>query len=212
MPEPYKIADLYLQTLSQRIKRRFDKTKRKLTVLGFDELNVLQETDALYKSVEADFKKVIRVLYANRYTEVYRWLKGKEPDEDYVDELIEMYLTGVMNEPNEVTHYEFQTELIRKRDRAKEAILAVPTKTQKQLEMEKAGRYVIQQTGFYVDFASQDAEIQAFKDAGVMKVKRHEMHDSRVCAECREADGKVYEVDKIPPLPHVRCRRWFSKV
>ncbi len=139
-------------------------------------------------------------------------MKGKDPDEDTVDELVEMYLLWLWDEPHPVTHYAFGTETMRKRDRAKEAILSVPTKAQKQLELEKALRYMIQQAAWYVDFTSQDAEIQALKDAGVKKVQRHEMKDDRVCPLCRKLDGKIYRIEKIPPLEHLRCRRWFTPV
>lgn len=194
------------------VLKRKNETKRKLTVLGFDELNVFKETDRLYSGIERDCKAVFWNLYCERYAELWLYLKGKEPGEDELDELVEMYLAGLFEEPNENTHYAFSPELVRKRDRAKEAVLSVPTKVQKQLEMDKAVRIALQQIGWYTDFVSQGAELQAYKDAGVKKVQRHEMNDGRVCADCRKADGKVYDIDKIPPLPHLRCRRWFTPV
>lgn len=181
-------------------------------ILQFDEVNVMRETDVLYSAIEKDCRKIFRQLYIDRYTELWRYLKHETPDEDIIDELVDMYLAGLWDEPNENTRYAFGTELIRKRDRAKEAVIAVPTKTQKQLELQKATRYVIQQSAWYCDFVSQDAEIQAYKDAGVKKVQRHEMNDDRVCDVCKKADGDIYPIDDIPPLPHLRCRRWFTLV
>ena len=172
----------------------------------------MQEIDVLYEEIGGDCKYAFRNLYADRYSEVFECVDGDEPDEDEVDELVEMYLAGLWDDPNENTHYAFGTELIRKRDRAKEAILSVPTWTQKQLELAKAIRYLIQQSAWYLDFTSQDAEIQAFKDTGVKKVKRHEMKDDKVCAVCRKADGEVYDIENIPELPHLRCRRWFTPI
>lgn len=190
--------------------RRVEQTKRRLSILKFDDLNVMRQTDALYSSFLKDSKKELKALFIARYIEVWLELKKKAPREDMLDELAEMYLAGLLEEPNNVTHYVFETELIRKRDRAKEAILSVPTRTQKQLELDKAARIFAQMLGWYTDFASQDAEIQAMEDAGVKKVVRHELMDSRVCSVCRKANGEIYEIEKIPPLPHLRCRRYFT--
>ena len=191
-------------------QKRLDKAKRKLNLLDFDELNVLQETETLYAGIEEDCKTAFRALYIARYEELWMYLKDKKPDEDMLDDLVDMYLAGLFDEPHPVTHYAFDTETIRKRDKAKEAIISVPTKLQKQIELDKSVRYMVQQYGWYTDFVSQDAEIQAYKDAGVKKLKRHEMNDDRVCATCRAANGKIYEINKIPPLDHLRCRRWFT--
>ena len=212
LPEPYRLADQYLERLSKLILRRTEKTRKKLSLLKFDDLSVMQEIDVLYEVIGRDCKQAFRRLYADRYREIYRYLKGKEPDDDEIDELLDMYLAGLWDDPNENTHYAFGTELDRKRDRAKEAIIAVPTRTQKQLELAKAVRYLIQQSAWYIDFTSQDAEIQAFEDCGIKKVKRHEMKDEKVCPECRKADGEVYDIDNIPELPHLRCRRWFTPI
>ena len=165
----------------------------------------MQEVDALYEWIDGFCRENLRALYIERYTELWRWLKHQEPD-DQIDELVEMYLAGLWDKPNEITHYAFEPELVRKRDRAKEAIFAVPTRVQKQLELEKAGRYVIQQVGFYVDITSQDAELQAFKDAGVERVKWVVYGDDKVCDQCEELDGRIFDIDKVPPKVHPRCR------
>lgn len=164
----------------------------------------------MYAGFYTDAERAFRDVYLLRYLEMLRWLGEKEPDEDELDDLLDMWLAGFLKEPNEITHYAYEAELVRKRDRAKEAVDAVPTKIQKNLELEKAGRYVIQQDAWYCDFASQEAEIQALKDAGVKKAIRIEQDDDRTCATCRRLNGKVYEIDKIPPLEHLRCRRTFK--
>lgn len=192
--------------------KRAEETKSKLSQLKFDELNVSEYLKKLYEQFDADCKKAFRRLYKDRYEELWIYLKGKKPDEDELDELLEMYLAGLLEEPNEVTHYIWDTEVIRKRERAVEAVLSSPSKLQKQLEIDKAVRIWLQMAGWYTDFTSQDAEIQAMKDAGIKKVRRYEMKDEKVCDVCKKADGEVYDINKIPPLPHLRCRRWFEPV
>ena len=170
----------------------------------------MNETRTLYEALDNDCRKAFRRLYMERYTELWLYLKGKEPDEDDLDELVGVYFSRLLDEPNETTHYVWTAEVIRKRDRAAEAILASPSKLQKQLEIDKAVRIWLQMAGWYTDFTSQDAELQAFKDAGVVRVRRREMNDEKVCEVCRKADGEIYDWNKIPPLPHLRCRRWFE--
>ena len=193
------------------VLKRTGKTKRKLIALDFDELNVLKEIDVLYEGIADSCRLELKALYVARYMQVWQTVKGEYPDVDMIDELVDMYLAGLWDEPNERTHYAFGPELERKRDRAKEAITAVPTKIQKQLELEKASRYVIQQVGFYVDIASQDAEYRALKDAGVLKVRWNIYGDDRVCKTCYDRNGKVYDIDKVPSQPHLRCRCYLTQ-
>ncbi|MCR5091029.1 MAG: phage head morphogenesis protein, partial [Oscillospiraceae bacterium] len=68
----------------------------------------------------------------------------------------------------------------------------------------------MQMAGWYTDFTSQDAELRAFEEAGITRVRRHEQNDEKVCALCRSLDGKIYKIDEIPVLEHLRCRRWFE--
>lgn len=212
MPEPYRIADAVIEKLSKRILNETAKTKRKLTVLEFDELNVMNETDRLYAVFARECRKALREIYRERYEEIWLWLKEKRPDEDELDEMLDLYLTELWDKPDERSLYAFGPELERKCGRAKDAVRAVPTKTQKQINFDKASRYLIQQCSWYCDFASQDAEWKAMKDAGIQKVKWNIYGDDRVCQTCFERDGKIYPIDKVPKRPHLRCRCWLSLV
>lgn len=214
-PEPYRLADKTLALLNKSAVRLVDNAKRRLLIDGFDELNVIKQTDSLYDRLDENNRRRFKELFVARYLEIVRELqKGSKlkESEDSVDELAEMYIAGLLGEPNAVTKYVYDAEVLRKRDRAKEAILSVPTKAQKQLEIEKHVRYFQQMTGWYTDFASQGAEIQALEDSGVEKVERHEHNDKKTCEVCLDADGEIYPIDKIPEIPHLRCRRWFTPV
>lgn len=184
-------------------------------ILNFDELNVLKQVDSMYSDIDKIARKKYKELWEARFLEVTDYLIAegflkKKPKEDEIDELLEMHLAGLLEKPNETTHYTYSHEINRKRDKAKEAILSVPTKTQKQLLLDKHLRYMVTMLDWYADFTSQDAEISAYKEAGVKRVQRHEHDDDKVCAVCRAADGEIYDIDNIPPLPHLACRRWFS--
>ena len=178
--------------------------------MGFDELNVMTETDSLYDDMKIDTVQELERLYLERYLEVMRFLKATLPKHDIIDDLVAMWIVGLLNDPDPVTHYAFEPELVRKRDRAKEAIRAVPTRTQKQLELEKAGRYALQQIGFYVDIAEDRASLQALKDAGVERVRWNAYGDDRVCAGCESLDGNVYPIERVPDKLHPRCRCFLT--
>ena len=135
-----------------------------------------------------------------------------EEQEDSVEELAEIAIAKLLDEPNRNTNYAYDTEITRKRDRAREAVDSVPSKSMKLKEIDKAVRFLMQMSGWYADFTSQDAEIQAFKESGAKKLKRHEHEDAKTCAVCRKLDGEIYPIDAIPPLPHLRCRRWFTPI
>ncbi len=180
--------------------------------MGFDELNVLKQSQKLYENLYADCRSAWKELYRDRYIEMWLYLKDEKPDEDEVDELLELEMSGLLYEANPVTKYILDAEVLRKRDRMWESLLASPTKTQKQLALDRAVRVWMQMAGWYTDFTSQDAELKAFEEAGITRVRRHEQNDDRVCALCRSLDGKIYQIDEIPVLEHLRCRRWFELV
>ena len=106
-PKPYHLADETISALNRKAVRRVDQTKQRLITLKFDELNVLQEIDSLYAGLELDNRRAFRKLFHDRYVELWIWLKGteyggnlrgNEPDEDILDELIDMALAGLLDE------------------------------------------------------------------------------------------------------------------
>ena len=178
--------------------------------MDFDEVNVLKESIKLYERLYSDCKKEWRNLYADRYIEMWLYLKGKKPDEDELDELVEMEMSRLLYEAHPVTKYIFDSEVLRKRDRMFEDIQASPTKAQKQLAMEKGKRFWAQMTTWYTDFTSQDAELDALENAGVKKVRWNIYGDDKVCQTCHDMDGRIYLIDKVPERPHVRCRCYLT--
>lgn len=213
-PKPYELADRAIEQLNKQAVELAAKTKRRLLIDGFDELNVMRQIDKLYENLDRNNRKRFKELFVLSYTEMYLFAVGRktltDKEEDEIDELVEMYLAGLLDEPNEVTKYTYSSEVIRKRDRAKESINAVIGRAAKQVQLDKALRFWSQMTGWYADFVWEDAVVSAMKAAGIKKVVRHERNDDKVCKVCKDADGEVYDIDKIPPKSHLHCRRWFT--
>lgn len=226
--KPYALSDLVIKKLHKSMLRRAEQTKRKLLLAGFDELNVIQQIDALYDALDADNRKKYTELFIAKYLLVNLRRKFTV---DEIAELLEMRLAWreiddaeriektatlridkLLSEPNPVTHYIYDLEAIRKRDRAKESINASTGKVQKQNELDKSIRFWGQMTDWYSDLVEDDANIQSMKDSGVTEVIWHTQEDDRVCRECQARDGKIYNINRVPPKPHVACRCWVSPV
>jgi len=209
-PEPYRLADRAILNLNRATVRLFDRARRKAGQLKFDELSVYRTVTELYDDLMETDKRQFVSLWASRYTEVFRFLDGKETDrDDTIDELAELFITKLLSEPNPLTKYAWETEALRKRDRAIEGILSADGRANKNLEFDRAMRYWSQQTGFYIDIVSDEAALQAMKDRGVKKVRWVTSGDERVCEDCKDLNGSVFDIDHVPDKPHVRCRCWL---
>lgn len=209
-PDPYRLADKTIAELNRRMLRRYEFVKSRLVIEGFDELNIMKRIDALYEELDADNRKAFKKLYCDRFIEVTDWLGVKKVD--YLDELAEMSIAGLLSEPNPVLKYIYDAEVTRKRDRAKEAVIAAKGTDAKLFELRKATRIWSQMTSWYTDLSSQTADAEAFLTADVDRVQWHSQKDEKVCAECHEKDGVIYPIDALPPKPHPGCRCYFTPV
>ena len=181
--------------------QRFNLCKRRLLIQGFDEINA--RLDALYQDLEEDNLTAFKKLYGGQYDAWEAYLKR----DDTVDVMVEIEL--LLSEPNDTTHYCYDTEVLRKRDRAKEAVISARGKTNKLNELDKALRLWSQQTDQYCDILADAAAIKAFKNAGVKLVVWHTQRDDKVCSECKPRDGVVYKITQIP-AKHWRCRCFLT--
>ena len=175
----------------------------------FDELNVIQEVNELYRLLNADNKKQFKKLFMARFLEMLAWMVVKSaviPSEDELEDLADIYLYRLLNDPNEVVKYAYEPEVLRKRDRLEEAVAAAPSVGEKQQEMDKGLRYWSAQTAFFTDFVSDGASMEAMKKAGVKMVMWVTQRDDRVCSECLSRNGLVFPIDRVPTRPHPRCR------
>lgn len=186
--------------------RSLEQCKLNLLRNKFDELNVFQECSQLYADWIERSKLAFRVLYSQRYAEVWGIYRPKEEPEDLVDELVELYFIGLLEEPNELTHYIYELEAKRKEERCVEAVNAVSGSVGKQAELDKALRFFAQQTQWYVDQVSDGATWQALKDMGYKYVKWVTMEDNKVCSQCDSLDGKIFRIDSVPSKQHLNCR------
>jgi hypothetical protein len=210
LPRPYRLADKTLAALNRKTVQLFERTRRSLQIANFDELTVFRQFEALYKALNRENEGKFRELYQRRYREMYLYLKKSWPEDDDVEDLSEIYLANLLTEPNDITRYAYDAEVLRKRDRAIEGINSAPSRAEKDRELEKAMRYWSRQTGFYIDIIADEAARQAMEDCGVERVKWHTQGDEKVCDDCDARNGKVYKLSEVPDKEHPRCRCWLE--
>lgn len=193
----YEYADRAIKDMNRRNLRLFDKLK----ILKFDELNILRTVRGVYDDSARIAKKRYKSIYCEAYLYACRelGLKREEPDDDILND----WLLDMLEDYDALTHYRFGEETERKKARTAEALIATKVDAR---EVERALKLWTLQTAAYADRSVLDGRIKAFKDAGVKKVRWVTYGDDRVCQDCHDLEGKIFDIDDAPPRQHFRCR------
>ena len=210
--EPYRVADLAIAAMTKKGIRRLNECKRKCISMKFDELNVLGYIEELYKGLDEDSQEAFRAVWLARFREVYWWYRKRKPDEDELDELLDMEMAGLLRAPNPVVKYAYEPEVLRKRDRCGEAVAAVPDSSAKQDELDKHLKYFEKMASWFVDFSADDANLKAIEEAGGQYVVWNTQNDSKVCEDCKALNGLVFPIHRVPDKPHPGCRCYLTMV
>ncbi len=153
---------------------------------------------SLYEQLEKDNREIFLELAQMCYGEA-KPHGDTEPDLEWLLALLEEY--------DPVTLYVYGHEVKRKEARTAEAINASTAKVE---QLQRGMGYWSQMTAHYADSVSDNAVLKAFEDAGVKRVRWNTEKDDRVCRVCRQRDGKIYPIGKIPPKPHWGCRCYYE--
>lgn len=191
-----------IDELNRIAVRRFDRVKR-LLAKNSDEFLIVRYLTSLYAELDDETRKSLEELSEAEY-EAYR-----EDDDDMLEDL---FLERILADPDPVTKYSYDAEVLRKRDRAIEAAIASRSTSERNAELDKALRLWSQMTNQYCDNVSDAAVIQALKNNGVKYVMWNTERDDRVCEDCKERDRKIYPITNIPFKLHWRCRCWLTRV
>lgn len=195
----FEYADRAIRDMNRRNLRAFDRLKQ----LKFDELNVFSAVEKTYDDSVELAKKRYRQIAVNAYIAALLLADKKISEEDAEDTITEDWILDMLEEYDPVTLYQFFPEVERKKQRTVEAIIASHDKSE---VIDRALRLWTLQITHYADKSVDEATIDGYMDAGVKKVKWVTANDEKVCKICRERDGKIYPIGKIPPRPHYRCR------
>ncbi len=197
----YEYADRAIRDMNRRNLRAFDKLKQ----LRFDELNITRSVSKAYADSIRLAKKRYWQIATDAYIEslVLAGIDRKKAEDMAEDSITEDWILDMLEDYDPVTLYQFLPEAERKKQRLIEALIATLDKGQ---EVEKALRLWSRQIAHYADQSVVDGTIDGYKDADVKKVKWVTAEDEKVCRECRKLDGKVFDIDKVPPRLHYHCR------
>lgn len=125
------------------------------------------------------------------------------------------YVDGILNEYNAVTGYLYYPEADRKRARLAEALIAAVIaglRADYHKELHKFANLWHTQTLQYGETVVDKTRLDTFKKNGIRRVRWVTQGDEKVCKECKERNGKIYDVDNVPEKPHYRCRCWIMPV
>lgn len=231
-PLPFELSDKTIKLLNNKAVRYVMLAKRRLALAEFDELNVMREIDALYKKLDEATIKAYKKLFIDRFFECLEFAlfylpnpnrQAQRIDDKTVEEMAEMYLfgssgpgkekiQGILTAPDDVTMYAYDTEILRKRDRAKESIVAANGMGAKKAAMDTAIRLWSKQMRQYADIVSDQAQIVAYKAAGIKRVRWVSQEDDRVCVVCSQLNGKVFRISNAPGPQHWNCRCYLEAV
>lgn len=185
----YNYLDKILNRLAYRIYHTFQ-TYRKMK---FDELNVIQTTTRLYEELVT--------INWEAYRDIAEHYFASEPHGDGM--WMWLWLEEQLRTPSPTIKYAYNTEVVRKRDRLAEALLATGGRKP---EFDKAMRYWSQMTGWFGIEVADEALRRARVMDGVTHVMWVSEHDNRVCGTCEDYDGRVFPIEEVPPKPHPGCR------
>lgn len=193
---PYSKTDKTIAYLNKQYLKLFRR------VTSFDELNVIQVSHEIYgeveRLIETEASRLIKIVY-DAYSETAT----------LAEESAHETAVGFMGAYNPVTKEVYRNELDRKRSRFAEGVIASDTPRE---EIELAKRLLVALNKQFLDDATFDTIIMAYKDDGVEKVRWITAVDDRRCAECKSRQGKIYPTSKIPPKPHRHCRCYVERV
>lgn len=199
----YAIRDKIVRAYLKILLRKFKQMNQK-SVLGFDEVNALQGVSTDFNDIVDTSVKALREVAQK----TYKWLTG-----DDEDMLIDMWLSGWLQEVNPVTLYKWYDEAERKRGRLLETLIGSKTSAQRKKEIDIAMRYWVRQFEQFADCVVSEMLSRAIKKAGYKYVEWNTERDARVCPDCHARQGKIYPVKSMDLIPlHYNCRCWWIPV
>ena len=196
MQNPYSKTDKTIVFLNKQYAKLFRR------VTAFDELNVISVSHEIYdealKITEQEATRLVKSVYDS-----YREDAVIPPEEAHA------FVVALMGAYNPVTKYIYRNELDRKRSRFAEGVLSSNAPRE---EVALAKRLLIAMNKQFADDATFDAIVKAFSDDGVKRVRWITAPDDRRCKECKSRHHKIYNIENIPPKPHMHCRCYVERV
>ena len=188
----YKYTDKVITYIDKQLIERYSRLK---SLVSFDELNVLEEVNTLYRELNITVRKAFISLADKVYYNTLQKNNFGSIDEEWVDNLLNGY--------DPVSKYVFTHEMDRRCARLIEAVIASDDKA---AEIDKALRGMSFMCRLYADRITDEATMKAYNDDGEDYVRWVSEKDEKTCSICCKRDGRIYEIGNVPKDPHPNCR------
>ena len=208
----------YLDTLLAKAKKKIRTEFNRMGVMGFDSLNVVNTkkiTKEMFDRLLSDNEKMYRKVADDTYRKAKKKASNAGYAEDEPEGVSGDWLFSVLLAYNLVTGYLYDKEAERKRLRLNEQILTAREYDSREMyndSLRRTANLWWTQTSQYGIEVVDKATLQAYKDMGVEKVKWIAELDSRTCKVCRDRNGVIYELSKVPKKTHYNCRCYLEPV
>lgn len=186
-----------------------------LALAPFDQLNTIttvkKKTEKLYEKLDSEnesaYKRIAKTAYADALLDArdagFKQKKKTDPL---------LVIAVLLAAYNAVTKYVYKHEVERKRMRLVEALMSDTGKQAMREDIRRAANAWWRQSQQYAIDVEDEAVLTAFSDCGVQCVKWIATLDDRTCKTCRERNGKIYPIDKVPDKPHYNCRCYLLPI
>ena len=203
----YDRADQAIRDMNRQNLKAFNGLK----LAKFDEINLIRQVNGVYDESTRRARQRYYELAVEAY--ILAMIEAGKSNEEATaraDRDIDLsWVLAMLEEVDPVTLYAFLPEKDRKAQRLIEALSEAHDKGK---EVDKALKYWTVQVGQYAINAVDMARLEAFYAAGVKKARWMTEKDERVCDTCGPMDGKVFDIEDVPPKPHINCRCWLEAV
>ena len=192
----YELTDIVIENIRKELIRDFSKLK---SLLSYDELNVMSATKAVYSKIDL----YVRQMFLQLMQAVYKKVTKRTCPYNYA------WLESFLLEYDEVSKYVYANEFERKRDRLAEALIASPKKNE---EIDAALRYLSFMLTAYAVRVTDQVVLTAYRDIGIDAVRWKAEKDNKTCTICKHRNGHIYDIEQVPPKPHLNCRCEYEEV
>lgn len=202
----------YLDSLLAKVKKKIRVEFNRLNVMGFDSLNVVntkKTTQKMFDRLLEENERVYRKVADDAYSKAKKKARSAGYTEDEDEGVGGDWLLGILLSFNLVTGYLYDREAERKRLRLNEQILTAREFNSRDMfndSLRKTANLWWTQTSQYGIDVVDKASLQAYEDMGVERVRWVAEIDSRTCQVCKDRNGKVYKLSKVPAKTHYNCR------
>ena len=192
----YELTDIVVENIRKELIRDFSKLK---SLLSYDELNVMSATKAVYSKIDL----YVRQMFLQLMQAVYKKVTKRTCPYNYA------WLENFLLEYDEVSKYVYANEFERKRDRLAEALIASSKKNE---EIDAALRYLSFMLTAYAVRVTDQVVLMAYRDIGIDTVRWKAEKDNKTCTICKHRNGHIYDIEQVPPKPHLNCRCEYEEV